>query len=199
MKSVLQFRTTLCSSMEEDTVASTAEFQNLFEKEMIDLFRLFLQLTANAEKTRIGLILARRECFAISPVAKEWALVWMRRMVVRVATHLVLGTISAPHHDISDEAGPHEFHLQGSKVHLDFLRSSIVILALPDFERLAFVICVLEQNSILDCAHLLRRSPRDVNDACERAISHVVSVEERNRQKETAESSTSFFGLCALK
>jgi hypothetical protein len=70
------------------------------------------------------------------------------------------------------------------------------ILTLPDFDRLIFVICVLERYSILDCALLLRRSPKDVNDARVRAINHVVSDEERNRHESTT---TSTYGACSSK
>ena len=42
------------------------------------------------------------------------------------------------------------------------------ILDLPEFDRFVFVICVLERYSMHDCALLLGRSPRDVNEARQR-------------------------------
>jgi DNA-directed RNA polymerase specialized sigma24 family protein len=196
MKSALQFHRNQLSLIEEDTCATTDDFQRLFAREMTDLFRLSLHLTADAEKAESCLILAMGECFATSTVSKEWALTWARRMVVRNAICLVLGTKSAMPNDICSEAGP-DFHLQPSEYPIETLRDSLAILALPDFERLAFVICVLERYSILDCALLMKRSPKDVNDARVRAINKVVFAEERNRHEPTTTFPTSSYGACS--
>ena len=77
------------------------------------------------------------------------------------------------------------------------LADSVAILGLPDFDRLAFVICVLERYSILDCALLLKRSPKEVNDARVRAINQVVSAEERNRHESATTFPTSPYGSCS--
>ena len=184
MKSALQFHSNQFKLIEEDTFATTDDFQRLFAKEMTGLFRLSLLLTADAEKAECCLIRAMRECLAISTVSKKWALNWARRMVVRNAIRLVAGTESAMPNDTCSEAGP-DFHLQPSVYGIEAMQEVHAILTLPDFDRLVFVICVLERYSILDCALLLRKSPKDVNDACARAINHVVSDEERNRHEST--------------
>lgn len=187
MKSALQFHSNQFQLIEESSYATTDDFQRLFAREMTDLFRLSLHLTADAEKAESCLILAMRDCFAHNAVSKEWALVWARRMVVRNAVRLVLGAQGTMPNDTCSEAGP-DFHLQPSQFRTEALRDSLAILALPDFDRLVFVICVLERYSILDCAMLLKRSPNDVNDARVRAITQVVSAEERNHHKCTAAS-----------
>jgi DNA-directed RNA polymerase specialized sigma24 family protein len=184
MKSALQFHSNQFRLTEEDTYATTDDFQKLFAREMTDLFRLSLILTADAEKAESCLILAMRECFANSNVSRGWALIWARRTVIRNAIRLVLETENAMPNDICSEAGP-DFHLQSSEYRIEALRESPAILELPSFDRLAFVICVLEQYSILDCALLLKRSPKAVNDARVRAINLVVSAEERNRHDST--------------
>jgi len=195
MKSALQFRSDQFKLIEEDTFATTDDFQRLFAKEMTGLFRLSLLLTADAEKAECCLIRAMRECLAISTVSKRWALNWARRMVVRNAIRLVAGTESAMPDDTCSEAGP-DFHLQPSEYRIEAMPDAHAILTLPDFDRLIFVICVLERYSILDCALLLRRSPKDVNDARVRAINHVISDEERNRHESTT---TSTYGACSSK
>jgi hypothetical protein len=174
MKSALQFHSNQFKLIEEDTYATTDDFQRLFVREMTDLFRLSLLLTADAEKAECCLIHAMRECFAISTVSKKWALIWARRMVVRNAIRLVVGTEDAMPIDICGDAGP-DFHLQPSEYRIEALQDSLPILELPDFDRLVFVICVLQRYSILDCALLLKRYPKDVNDARVRAINQVVS------------------------
>jgi DNA-directed RNA polymerase specialized sigma24 family protein len=196
MKSALQFHSNQFRLIEEDTYATTDDFQKLFAKEMTDLFRLSLQLTADAGKAESCLIFAMRECFANSTVSKEWVLVWARRMVVRNAIRLVLGTDHATPNDIDSETEP-GFHLQPSEYRIEALRDSLAILELPDFDRLVFVICVLERYSILDCALLLKRSQKDVNDARVRAINQVVYAEELYRHDSTTTFPTTQYGACS--
>lgn len=193
MKSALQLHSNQFKLTEEDPYATTNDFQRLFAREMTDLFRLSLHLTADAEKAETCLILAMRECFANCAVAKQWALIWARRTVIRNAIRLVLGTNNAIPIDIYGEAGP-DFHLQPSEYRIEELRDSLAILQLADFDRLVFVICVLERYSILDCALLLKKSPKEVNDARVRAINQILSAEERNRHESTTTFPTSLYG-----
>jgi hypothetical protein len=165
MKSSLKFHTQSKLS-EEDTFATTHDFQRLFAREMTNLFRLSLQLTADAEKAESCLILAMKECIANSTVS---------------------GMENAVLNDVDSEAEP-GFYLQPSKHRIEALRNSLAILSLPDFDRLVFVICVLERYSILDCALLLTRSPKDVNEARLRASNQVASFEERNHHESTTTS-----------
>jgi len=198
MKCALQFHSNQFKLIEEDTYATAEDFQRLFAREMTNLFRLSLHLTANAEKAETCLILAMRECFANSTVSKEWALIWARRRVIRNAIRLVLGTENAEPNNIYSysEAG-HDFHLQPSQYRIEALWESVAIFCLPDFDRLAFVICALERYSILDCALLLRRSQKDVNDARVRAINQIVFAEERNRHESATTFPTSPRGACS--
>jgi hypothetical protein len=182
MKSALQFHSNEFKLIEKDTYATPDDFKRLFATEMTDLFRLSLHLTADAGRAETCFMLARRECLANSTVSKEWAPIWARRTVVRNAIRLVLGTENARPNDICSEAGP-DSHLQPGWYPIEILRDSRAILSLPDFDRLVFVICVLERYSIVDCALLLKRSPKDVNEARVRAIYQVVSAEERNRHE----------------
>jgi len=190
MKGALQFRSNRVQSIRKDRYATIGDFQGLFAREMTDLFRLSLHLTADVEKAERCLILAVRECFANTTVSKGWAAIWARRTVVRTAIRLVLGAEFTMPIDICGDAGP-DFHLQPSKYRVEALQDSLAILELPDFDRLAFVICVLERYSILDCALLLKRSPKDVNEARVRAINRVVSAEVRDRPESTTTSPNS--------
>ena len=81
-----------------------------------------------------------------------------------------------------------EFQLQPNDYPLEELKESVAILTLPDLDRLAFVICVLERYSILDCALLLRKTPQEVHEAILRAADQDVSVEERKIPHGTATS-----------
>ena len=162
--------------------ATAEDFEQLFAEQNTDLLRLSLHLTADAEKAESCLILAMRDCFFRSSVSKDRVRAWARRMVMRNAIRLVWGTPN----DILGESG-FEFHLQPSDFPVEALRESVAILTLPDLDRLAFVICVLERYSILDCAVLLRKAPQEVYNAIVRATSQVLPLEE-SRQHDTIAS-----------
>jgi len=188
MISALQMHRNRRNSEEKDSCATSEDFQQLFATEMGDLFRLSLQLTADAEKAESCVIFAMRDCFSGSTVSKERAHIWARRMVVRNAIRLVLGR----ENDIPCEALS-EVCTQPSQYRIEVLQESVAILGLPDFDRLAFVICVLERYSILDGAMLLRKTPKDVNDAIVRATNEVVSNEERNHPGATGKLRTNTY------
>src|SRR6516162_9709058 len=71
--------------------ATEEDFQQLFFAEITDLFRLSLQLTANAEKAERCLVDAMRDCFGNSAISRKFARVWAHRMIIRNAIRLVLG------------------------------------------------------------------------------------------------------------
>lgn len=190
MSNVLQFRTNPRDSREIDADATPKDYQQMFVAEMTNLFRLSLDLTGDVEKAKKCLILAMRDCFEKSAVSKKSARLWARRMVVRNAVCLVLGTAN----DIQSETGS-DLHLQPSEYQIEALRGSVVIQNLPDFDRLVFVICVLERYSILDCALLLRRSPKDVDDARVRSANRVILAEERDHLQQFTVSRT---GTCGV-
>ena len=173
-------------SNETRSYATDEDFQQLFATEIADFFRLSMQLTADAQKAERCLILAMRDCFGRNTIARGFAQVWARRMVIRGAIRIVLG-IDNDH--VSDERS--EFHLQPTAYRIEELRESIAVLDLPDFDRIAFVICVLERLSVLDCALLLRTSPKDVNGAIVRATNRVTSVGCRNHTDTTRTLRTS--------
>jgi DNA-directed RNA polymerase specialized sigma24 family protein len=96
-------------------------------------------------------------------------------MVIRNAIQLVLGIDN----DLAGD-GKSEFHLQPSECRIEECRESLAVLELPDFDRLVFVMCVLERLSFLDCALLLRKSPKDVCEAMARAANRVAFAEGHN-------------------
>jgi hypothetical protein len=173
---------------EKSLYATAKDFEQLFAKEATDLLRLSLHLTADAEKAESCLILAMRDCFFRSSVPKHRVVIWARWMVIRNAVRMIWGTAN----DIVDESAL-EFQLQPRDYPLEELRESIAILTLPDLDRLAFVICVLERYSILDCALLLRKTPQKVHEAIVRAVDQVVLVH-RKTDPSAATSSTKSYG-----
>jgi DNA-directed RNA polymerase specialized sigma24 family protein len=157
--------------------ACKEEFVSLFERERVSLQRLALLLTANSEAAKRCLIRAFRECIASSSVSKEWILTWTRRMVIRNAISLVIGPGGQSFTNPNDDAdnGQIAFISDDS---LGALAESESIFGLPEFDRFVFVICDLERYSMHDCALLLGRSPRDINEARQRIGNRVGQIDE---------------------
>ena len=173
MKQALHFHSKQFELIDKDTYATTDDFQRVFAREMTDLLRLSLLLTADAEDAERSLILAMRDCSTISTVSKEWARIWARRTVIRKAIQLVVGTEDETSNDSGSGAGP-DLRFQPGDYRVGDLQDSLDILALPNLERLVYVICDLERYSIMDCALLLGSSPKEVDAARIRAINQVV-------------------------
>ena len=155
--------------------ATDDDFEQLFLTDITEFFRLSLQLTADAAKAERCLIHAMRDCFGRCTISRNFTRVWARRMVIRNAIQLVLGSENEVGGD-----GKSEFHLQPSEFRIEQLRESAEILDLPDLDRMVFVICGLERLSVLDCALLLKRSPKDVCEAIARAANRVAFAECHN-------------------
>jgi DNA-directed RNA polymerase specialized sigma24 family protein len=182
MKDVLQFKSHWVSTYAKNLYATPEDFEQLFAKQKIELLRLSLQLTVNAAKAEKCLILAMRDCLSRSTVSKDRVRTWARRMVIRNAIRLVW---EMPN-ELADESG-FEFQLQPSGLPLEALQDSVEILTLPNLDRMAFVICVLERYSILDCALLVGKSPQEVYEAMVRAKRRLLPVELRSHDQAAAE------------
>jgi DNA-directed RNA polymerase specialized sigma24 family protein len=175
MTSVLHFPNYRRNANKTRFCATDDDFEQLFLTEMNDFYRLSLQLTADAQKADRCLIYAMRDCFGKNTISRGFARVWARRMVMCNAISLVLDI------DNGNACDPEcEFQLQPSGYRTEELRESAAVLDLPDVDRLAFVFCVLERFAVLDCALLMRKSPKNVNDAIVRAMNQIVSLEDRN-------------------
>jgi hypothetical protein len=183
------------NSNETHPYATDADFQELFAREMTGFLQLSLHLTAEADKAERCLTLAMNDCFGTNTILKGFARAWARRMVIRIAIQELLGINNDFARNVESE-----FHLQPSQFRLGELRESLAVLELPEFDRLVFVICVLERLSILDCALLLRKSPNDVNDAIVHATNQIASLPDRNDTEMTTNSRTTTCApACSMK
>lgn len=104
-------------------------------------------------------------------------LAWARRVVIRNAINVVMepGEQSFAGMNCNAEIGSVVFSEDDSLGQIANLQP---ILALPDLDRLVFVISILERHSIHDCALLLGRSPRDINEARQRAADQIKQIDE---------------------
>jgi hypothetical protein len=156
--------------------ATPDDVQRQFATKMTDLFLLALLLTANADKAQHCLIQSIRECLERDTILKGWLPAWIRNTVIRNAVRIVRGTQREPQRKESQpELAPSVYVLPKSAVGV--WEYSAGILELSDCDRLAYVICVLENYSSLDCALLLGRSRQEVCDFRSRALAQVAAFE----------------------
>jgi len=152
---------------ERDEYVNKEEFVGVFESEQVGLQRLALLLTASSDTATRCLSLALQQCLATSFVFRGWALSWMRRVVIRNAISLVMGSgqplFVKANGDVEKALTTYP---EGEL--LVFVANVQRILGFSQFDRFVFVICVLERYSVHDCAVLLGRSLRDINNALQR-------------------------------
>ena len=168
---------------ERSECARKEEFVGIFECERVGLQRLALMLTANSEAAKRCLVLAYRECIASGSVSKGWMLSWTRRMVIRNAINLVLGSGCqwCVNTNVEADDALIAFSPDDSP---GAIATSETILDLPELERFVFVICVLERYSIHDCALLLGKSSREVNDVRNRVWNQAGQIGELNNMSQ---------------
>ena len=157
--------------------ASKEEFVSVFECERAALQRLALLLTPNSEIAMRCLSRAFQDCIASCSVSREKVFSWTRRMVIRNAIGLIDGYGGDSFVSTNDGAdnGLFAFCPDDSPASIDEYEA---ILELPECDRFVFVICVLERYSIYDCALLLGRPPRDINEARQRVCNHAGQINE---------------------
>ena len=157
--------------------ATTDDFQELFASDVAELFRLGFLLTADAGKAELCLLLTMQECLASCSVFKWWLPVWTRNAVMRNALRIVTGTpICSPR-----KIPQYQTLFPITK----FRKKSMAtpddpagILQLNGFDRIVYVISIIEQYSIADCAALLGRTRQEVREAQHRAVVQIAAFEQ---------------------
>lgn len=100
---------------------------------------------------------------------------WARRVVIRNAIRIV-AEVQEDHSDLSC-ATRLSGALKSEEIVPSVFGEFSSVLDLPNFERIVFVLCVLERYSIQDCALLVGRLQRDVREAKIRALERTATHE----------------------
>jgi len=155
--------------------ATAEDVQKLFATAMSDLFCLAFLLTANAEKAEQCLIQSMRQCFEPRPILRKWLGPWARSTVIRNGTRIVRNTkrdsVCATQPEFASRT-----HATGEPPIGSFAYSA-GILELCDFDRLVYVICVLEHYTVRHCTLLLGRSPAEIREARNRALTRIADFD----------------------
>ena len=148
----------------QDHCATASEFQKLFATEESEFYRLAFLIIADSVKAEECVTKAMNDCAYGSAVSKEWMRPWARRVVIRNAIRIVAESQGNRSVILSDHACLQaNSKLQEMGPYGDGASSGV--LALPDFERIVFVLRVLEHYPARDCALLVGRLQQDVQKA----------------------------------
>lgn len=142
--------------------ATSEDFCRIFEQDMNRLYRLSLLLTGDRVAAEDCFVQGLDDSQASNPVFKEWAESWARRSIVQNAIQIV-----RPRPTDIVALGPLTDH--GIQ-----LPEIAAILALPAFDRFAYVLSVLEAYPLQECALLLDCTRSELITARMRALQKIV-------------------------
>jgi len=142
--------------------ATQADFRRVFQEDMNRLYLLSFLLTGERDLAEQCFVSGLKMSSEGNPVFKEWATSWARRTIILTAIRMVRPRLGDPQRSSvpPKSAGPSAIS-----------RAEIAnIIALPPFERLVFVMSVLECYTEQECSLLLGCTRREAMEARERAL-----------------------------
>lgn len=148
------------------------EFCHLFMEEMTGLYLLSLLLTASPEMAERCFVAALEDCLNGAVVAKEWAHSWAKRVVIKNAIRLMAHNLRSANRKTFSVFTKTDDERCGQSEEKQAIDS---VLALEDFDRLVFVISVLERYPDRDCAALLNCRREEIRTGRTRALRHIAA------------------------
>ena len=139
--------------------AKHADFCDVFKKDTKPLYLLAFLLTANHEESEQCFLSTVEEAFNGQAVFKEWARIWVKRRLIENAIEII-SPGSARNGQKRDLWGAGQFE----NCEIDSVTK------LDAFERVVFVLSIMERHSNRDCALLLECSMNEVTQARMRAL-----------------------------
>ena len=161
--------------------ATSADFCQIFDKDMSSLYLLSLLLTGDHKKAEECFVAGLENAVNRNRVFKDWARGWARRVIIQNALRTV------------DPHPKKESILNSASIEANDKTAAerpeiAAVLGLQAFDRFVFVMSVLEDYSDHDCSILLGSTRRDVLAARVRALQKIGSAAEFFRaQKENRE------------
>ena len=146
---------------EANQYATGEDFDRIFAEDMDRLHQLSFLLTRDQEKAEKCFVTGLEDSVKSNRVFREWARSWARRIIVENAIREPKPRPSLPGSSPSATAFSHSQQPSGSGGHFDLE----TVLGLGDFERFVFVMSVLENYSLHECALLLGCSVFEIRQA----------------------------------
>ncbi len=171
--------------------ATSDDFQQIFDQDMSGLYLLSFLLTADREKAERCFVSGFEDAVQGNPVFKEWARSWARREIIQNAVRVI--------NPRPANGGSHQrsaaVSSNGTTPPDEQPFAIAAVLRLEPFERLVYVMTVLERYSDQDSAVLLGCARRDVLIARTRALQQIGTTSElRNTQAQNASSQSAAAG-----
>ena len=151
--------------------ATAADFKQIFTEDVNSLYLLSLLLTGNHAKAEECFVEGIGESTKENRVFKEWARSWARRTIIQSAIRLI-----GPRERSETAIGTADVERVMEKVPMVLDAEVGAILELAPFERLVFVISVLERYSDNDCSILLGCTRREIVTARAHAMQQLVRL-----------------------
>ena len=146
--------------------ATASDFCRIFNNNMDGLYLLSFVLTGDHDMAEKCFVRGLNGSSKGNPVFKEWAESWARRVIIQNAIQMVRPRVSINGASTgkADQAGD--------------VAEIARLLSLPDFERFAFVMTVLEHFSDQEASLLLNCTRGDVTAARTRALEQLGKIAE---------------------
>ena len=149
--------------------ASSDDFRRIFYENMDSLYLLAFLLTADHGRAEQCFVSGLEDAVGGNPVFREWAHSWARRMIIQNAVRL-----------IKPRPANGSGRLKSASVDNDYKTIPVerqveiaALLGLDPFERVVYVVTVLEQHSDHECSLLLGRARRGILPARTRALEQI--------------------------
>ena len=159
--------------------ATTDDFRRIFDENMNSLYLLAFLLTADHRSAEQCFVSGLEDAVVGNPVFKEWASSWARRAIIQNVVRLIKprpnngsGRSRSGSVDNDGKTLPAERHMEIS-----------AFLGLEPFERIVYVMTVLERYSDHECALLLNCARRDILPARTRALDQIGRQVEKHDQQ----------------
>ena len=156
---------------EPNPYATREDFIKVFHEDMDGLYQLSFLLTGDHEKAEKCFVAGIEDCVEENRVFQEWARSWAKRIIVENAIRELKPRPSLPSSASSATFFSHREQSRGSGGHFD----RETVLGLGDFERIVFVMSVLENYSHHECALLLGCSVLEIRQARVHALEELAS------------------------
>jgi DNA-directed RNA polymerase specialized sigma24 family protein len=168
------FSTRAVTRSESTRYATSADFCKIFQNDMNHLYLLAYLLTADGSIAEQCFVQGLEDARDGSPVFKEWANSWARRLLIVNAIRMLR---PRPEPAYATAASSRQV------IEATELPPAIApILALNSFERFAFAMSVLERYSDRECSLLLECSVSDLVAARTRALQQIGNSTELRRE-----------------
>ena len=145
-----------------DGYATCADFCEVFKDNVDRLYMLSLLLTGAHEMAERCLLRAFEHCLGAKTVFTEWAPSWAKRITIKTAIEIVFGSQIPPSNHFKSE------FVVERVAGVDALVA--VVSSLEPFDRIVYVLSVLEGFPVRECALLLDCTVHEVMHAKTRAL-----------------------------